>query len=57
MTLEEIKLRRLAGQHLLDPADIQTVVKDFCWEYQSLKCWLVFMWLGKASRLDKFRFI
>ena len=30
MTLEEIKLRRLAGQHLLDPADTQTVVKDFC---------------------------
>ena len=30
MTLEEIKLRRLAGQHLLDPADTQTVVKDLC---------------------------
>ena len=30
MTLEEIKLRRLAGQHLLVPADTQTVVKDLC---------------------------
>ena len=30
MTLEEIKLRRLTGQHLLDPADTQTVVKDLC---------------------------
>ena len=30
MTLEEIKLRRLAGQHLLIPADTQTVVKDLC---------------------------
>jgi len=30
MTLEEIKLRRLAGQHLLTPADTQTVVKDLC---------------------------
>ena len=30
MTLEEIKLRRLAGQHLLAPADTQTVVKDLC---------------------------
>lgn len=30
MTLEEMKLRRLAGQHLLDPADTQTVVKDLC---------------------------
>lgn len=30
MTLEEIKLRRLARQHLLDPADTQTVVKDLC---------------------------
>ena len=30
MTLEEIKLRRLAGQHLLDPADTQTVLKDLC---------------------------
>ena len=30
MTLEEIKLRRLAGQHLLTPADAQIVVKDLC---------------------------
>ena len=30
MTLEEIKLRRLGGQHLLSPADTQTVVKDLC---------------------------
>lgn len=30
MTLEEIKLRWLAGQHLLAPADTQTVVKDLC---------------------------
>ena len=30
MTLEEIKLRRLAGQHLLAPADTQTVAKDLC---------------------------
>lgn len=30
MTAEEIKLRRLAGQHLLIPADTQTVVKDLC---------------------------
>lgn len=30
MTLEEIKFRRLAGQHLLLPADTQTVVKDLC---------------------------
>lgn len=30
MTLEEMKLRRLAGQHLLAPADTQTVVKDLC---------------------------
>lgn len=30
MTLEEIKLRRLAGQHLLAPADTQTVVKGLC---------------------------
>ena len=30
MTLEELKLRRLAGQHLLTPADTQTVVKDLC---------------------------
>lgn len=30
MTLDELKLRRLAGQHLLAPADTQTVVKDLC---------------------------
>ena len=30
MTLKEIKLRRLAGQHLLAPVDTQTVVKDLC---------------------------
>ena len=30
MTLEEIKLWRLAGQHLLAPANTQTVVKDLC---------------------------
>ena len=30
MTLEEIKLQRLAGQHLLVPTDTQTVVKDLC---------------------------
>lgn len=30
MTLEEIQLRRLAGQHLLTPTDTQTVVKDLC---------------------------
>lgn len=30
MTLEEIKLRRLAGQHLLTPTGTQTVVKDLC---------------------------
>ena len=30
MTLEEITLRRLAGQHLLAPTDTQTVVKDLC---------------------------
>lgn len=30
MTLDEIKLRRLAGQHLLIAADPQTVVKDLC---------------------------
>ena len=28
--MDEIKLRRLAGQHLLQPADTQTVVKDLC---------------------------
>lgn len=30
MTFDEIKIRRLAGQHLLSPADTQTVVKDLC---------------------------
>lgn len=30
MTLEEIRLRRLAGQHLLSPAPVQTVVRDLC---------------------------
>ena len=30
MTIEEIKLRRLAAQHLLAPADTQTVAKDLC---------------------------
>ena len=30
MTLEEIMLRRLAGQHFLTHADTQTVVKDLC---------------------------
>ena len=30
MTLEEIKLRRLAGQHLLASADTQTVARDLC---------------------------
>ena len=30
MTVEEIKLRRTWGQHLLAPADTQTVVKDLC---------------------------
>jgi hypothetical protein len=30
MTVEEIKLRRLAGQHLLSPVDTQTVAKDLC---------------------------
>lgn len=30
MTAEEIILRRLTGQHLLTPADTQTVVKDLC---------------------------
>ena len=30
MTPDEIRLRRLAGQHLLAPADTQTVVKDLC---------------------------
>lgn len=30
MTMEEIKLRRLAGQHLLAPAKTKTVLKDIC---------------------------
>lgn len=30
MTLEEIKLQRLTGQHLLTPSDTQTVAKDLC---------------------------
>ena len=30
MTLDEIRLRRLAEHHLLVPADTQTVVKDLC---------------------------
>lgn len=30
MTLEEVKLRRLSGQHLLQKQDTQTVVKDLC---------------------------
>lgn len=30
MTLNEIKLRRLAGQHLLTPVASQTIVKDLC---------------------------
>ena len=30
MSLDEIKIRRLAGQYLLAPADTQTVVKDLC---------------------------
>ena len=30
MTLEELKLHRLTGQHLLQPADTQTAVKDLC---------------------------
>ena len=30
MTLEELKLRRLAGQHLLAPTDTQSVVKGLC---------------------------
>ena len=30
MILEEMKIRRLAGQHLLAPSDTKTVVKDLC---------------------------
>lgn len=30
MTLDEIRLRRLAGQHLLSPADTRAVVRDLC---------------------------
>ncbi len=30
MTIEEIKLHRMGGQHLTAPADMQTVVKDLC---------------------------
>lgn len=30
MTLEELKLRRLAGQHLLAPSDTKTVAADLC---------------------------
>ena len=30
MTYEEIKIRRLAGQHLLTPAETETVAKDLC---------------------------
>ena len=30
MTFEELKLCRLAGQHLLQPSDPQTVAKDLC---------------------------
>lgn len=30
MTLDEIKLLRLCGQHLLAPTDTQTAVKDLC---------------------------
>lgn len=30
MSLDEIKIRRLAGQHLLAPVDPQTVAKDLC---------------------------
>ena len=30
MTLDELKLHRLEGQHLLSPSDTQTVVKDLC---------------------------
>ena len=30
MTMEEVKIRRLSGQHLLVPADPQSVVRDLC---------------------------
>ena len=30
MTLDEIRLRRLTGQHLLSPAETRTVVRDLC---------------------------
>ena len=30
MTVEEIRLRRLSNQHLLEPADMRTVVRDLC---------------------------
>jgi len=30
MTVEEIKLRRLCNQHLLEPSDMMTVVRDLC---------------------------
>lgn len=30
MTLEELKIRQLAGQHLLEPADYRTVARDLC---------------------------
>ena len=30
LTFEELKLHRLAGQHLLQPTDTQTVVKNLC---------------------------
>ncbi len=30
MTLEEIKIRRLNNQHLLEPAEMRTVVRDLC---------------------------
>lgn len=30
MTPEEIKFRRLVGQHLITPSDCQTVIRDLC---------------------------
>jgi hypothetical protein len=30
MTIEELKIRQLTNQHLLDPADKMTVVRDLC---------------------------